>query len=307
MLTIAIYLGLNVLRRIGGQKKNILLNKENRPHLFADRVEYEPGLDGNTKPTVSTFNHEGLLKVTGFLRGKSLDVNGLVHIPGLGDFQMNQIDSPVDPNKLEKNEMKAIELKILAQVDPQKQTSLQSENIPDAMDAEQTWPTEEEIKESQKETKTKIIKRIPKGWSEYQAAWIPDTEVVKEESSDDDDDDGTVEDNDDEYMSCKESSDDELENSENDEERFTDASSISEAAVNDEMYDLQMDLVEERETMKKVKEARVDEMWPDEIDTPFDVAAKDRFQKYRGLESFRYVNILNFSLSHKKLVKYQNF
>lgn len=44
----------------------------------------------------------GTLKVTGYLRGTALSVNQLVHIPGLGDFQMSQIDAPEDPNKLDK-------------------------------------------------------------------------------------------------------------------------------------------------------------------------------------------------------------
>lgn len=35
--------------------------------------------------------------------------------------------------------------RFLAESNPNKQTSLQRENIPDEMDAEQTWPTEEEI------------------------------------------------------------------------------------------------------------------------------------------------------------------
>lgn len=39
----------------------------------------------------------GTLKVTGYLRGAPLSVNYLVHIPGLGDFQMAQIDAPFDP------------------------------------------------------------------------------------------------------------------------------------------------------------------------------------------------------------------
>jgi len=39
------------------------------------------------------------------------------------------------------------------------------------MDAEQTWPTEEELAEA---NKRKIVKIVPKGTSEYQAAWIPD-------------------------------------------------------------------------------------------------------------------------------------
>lgn len=55
------------------------------------------------------------------------------------------------------------------------QESLQNENIPDPMDAEQTWPTEEELAEAEAEQKKKkIVKRVPKGTSAYQAAWIPD-------------------------------------------------------------------------------------------------------------------------------------
>lgn len=52
---------------------------------------------------------------------------------------------------------------------------MESENIPDPMDAEQTWPTKEELDDAEAERKRKkIIKRVPKGTSAYQAAWIPD-------------------------------------------------------------------------------------------------------------------------------------
>lgn len=45
------------------------------------------------------------------------------------------------------------------------------------MDAEQTWPTDEEMKEATNKTKQKrIIKRVPEGMSVYQSAWIPDEE-----------------------------------------------------------------------------------------------------------------------------------
>lgn len=51
------------------------------------------------------------------------------------------------------------------------------ENIPDSMNAEQTWPTDEEIKEAAEKVKTKrMIKRVPEGMSVYQSAWIPDEE-----------------------------------------------------------------------------------------------------------------------------------
>lgn len=104
----------------------------------------------------------GTLKVTGYLRGISLSANQLIHIPGLGDFQLSQIDSPPDPNKintLRKNDMESsgdVFVKILEKADPSKQESLISENVPDPMDAEQTWPTNEEIEMAEKEQKVGI-------------------------------------------------------------------------------------------------------------------------------------------------------
>lgn len=61
----------------------------------------------------------------------------------------------------------------------------------------------------------------------------------------------------------------------------------SEIAVNDEKYDKEMDIQEEKESLEKLKAAKGDLHFPDEIDTPFDQTARVRFQKYRGLESFR--------------------
>ena len=49
---------------------------------------------------------------------------------------------------------------------------LEAENVPDEMEGEQTWPTEEELMAAGKAQKKK--KKVPKGTSEYQAAWILD-------------------------------------------------------------------------------------------------------------------------------------
>lgn len=86
--------GFNLFRRIGSQKKKVLHNKDNRPHLYAENVEYvENTVDPNA----------GVLKVTGHLRGISLDVNSLVHLPNLGDFQLSQIDLSADPFRHDKD------------------------------------------------------------------------------------------------------------------------------------------------------------------------------------------------------------
>lgn len=75
--------GFNLFRRIGDQKKKVIHNKDNRPHLFAENIEYNE----NTSDPSS-----GTLKITGYVHGVGLDANSLVHIPNLGDFQMSQID-----------------------------------------------------------------------------------------------------------------------------------------------------------------------------------------------------------------------
>lgn len=229
--------------RIGGQKKNTLLNKDNRPHLHADAVEFVPnaGADGTAAATFGT------LKVTGFLRGRTLNVNGLVHVPGLGDYQMSQIDKAVDGYKLDANRRGGAdaemtdgdEVQVLDRADPAQQTSLVKENVPDEMDAEQTFPTDEEIAAAQAETKrSKLVKRVPKGMSDYQACWIPDVEELDEDDEDDDDDDmDDDEDAESDFMSCKsdQESGDEFEHNEQVEE-FDDVS-VSEAPVNHEKYD----------------------------------------------------------------------
>ena len=79
-----------------------------------------------------------------------------------------------------------VELTVLAEADESSAESLISSNDPDDMANEQTWPTEEELNEAQNgsigdnipDAKTgttpKRVRKIPKGMSEYQAAWIID-------------------------------------------------------------------------------------------------------------------------------------
>lgn len=47
------------------------------------------------------------------------------------------------------------------------------------MDGEQTWPTKEELAEAEEESRVKKhrVKKVPKGMSDYQAAWIPDSDA----------------------------------------------------------------------------------------------------------------------------------
>lgn len=274
--------GLNLLRRIGNQKRNIIHHREKRPYMLAEEVEYVADTEGDS----------GTLKISGYLRGMPLTVNGLVHITGLGDFQMSRIDGLEDPHPLnlgkentksdETMDSEVTKVSVLQVADPAKQDSLVSENIPDPMEAEQTWPTEEEIEQANLETKTKKVKKVPKGWSDYQAAWIVESDAEGEGS-----DDGSESEDDDEadeFMSCEEDQSDQEENGEdNDFESVTE----SEVGPTDEKYDATIDAAEEHEMLQKLAAAKEDRQFPDEVDTPQDVPARERFMRYRGLESFR--------------------
>ena len=48
-------------------------------------------------------------------------------------------------------EMEDEEIRVLERADPALQITLQSENVPDPMEGEQTWPTAEELEEAEGE------------------------------------------------------------------------------------------------------------------------------------------------------------
>ncbi|KRX19308.1 Pre-rRNA-processing protein TSR1 -like protein [Trichinella nelsoni] len=94
------------------------------------------------------------LKINGYVRGPPLDVNRLLHIPGWGDFQMDKIDVITDPHPLHKyGKSHVIETCTFAVADPAKQENLESQAAVDEMNVDQTWPTEEEIAQSQSSVK----------------------------------------------------------------------------------------------------------------------------------------------------------
>jgi len=80
-----------LLRHLATQKQRHLAFRDRRAHLLAYAAEFVPGQESDLV---------GTLKVSGFVRGQTLDVNSLVHIVGHGDFQMSQVDAPPDPLSL---------------------------------------------------------------------------------------------------------------------------------------------------------------------------------------------------------------
>ncbi|KAF8410320.1 hypothetical protein HHK36_002847 [Tetracentron sinense] len=252
------------------------------------------------------------LLLYGYLRAHNLSVNQLIHVAGAGDFQLCKIDVLKDPfplNARKQDLMDSDELHDLQVVhslfpDLSKQEPLLVENIPDPLAGEQTWPTEAEMAEADRVQKEKKLKKrtLPRGTSEYQAAWIVEDTDDEDSESGNDADDGMVLDEgenglpgqegnahsdlDDDQASLfdEESEADTAMTVPWDSYEFSDTNGFM--LTTEEGENLTREQIEDE--IRKIKDAHAeDEEFPDEVDTPLDVPARKRFAKYRGLKSFR--------------------
>ncbi|KAJ6811590.1 pre-rRNA-processing protein TSR1-like protein isoform X1 [Iris pallida] len=275
---------MNCISSCGFSKSNTcqLLLAKSTPYImshevFCDRDDGNPG--------------RCTLFLSGYVRAHSISANQLVHLSGGGDFQIGRIDVLKDPfpmnerkdrNSMEADDLHSIEVIRTILPDPLKQEPLLVENIPDPLAGEQTWPTEAELAEADASNKGRKLKRkkLPRGTSDYQAAWIVDDV----DDIDDEDSHSNIEEGDGMILDMQEGFDQsDTDEGPHDIEYDEETEADTEMADNDNLTKEQ--IVAE---IKKLKEASaVDEEFPDEVDTPIDVPARKRFAKYRGLKSFR--------------------
>ncbi|CAG8658781.1 18905_t:CDS:10 [Dentiscutata erythropus] len=298
---------LNILRTICTQLPKQISWRETRPYMLVEEISF----DNNNDDSKGTF------RVTGYARGTAFSANRLIHLQNFGDFQLNQITSCPKQSKDGRDMVE--DIKVLDTANPKEQESLIAENEPNFMANEQTWPTEEEIicNEGHTElmksdipnappgtTPRKIIKRVPKGTSSYQAAWIVD--------SDDDNSDG-FSDEDGDINMCYEDDDSHLSNYEAnyDEEEYEDIEVESkQTGLNDHLDPEEEDRQLKEYLASREKEHRDDLEFPDEVDTPLNIAARIRFQKYRGLQSFRtspWDPNENLPIDYGRIFQFENF
>ncbi|KAM4589684.1 pre-rRNA-processing protein TSR1 homolog [Fundulus diaphanus] len=321
-----------LLRHLGSQRQRKLGFRSRRSHLLAQQVTFTP--NNRVEGSGGGPTDLGTLCVSGYVRGRALHADRLLHISGHGDFQLSQIDIPPDPlplhltrptkpgkgrdAEMEDGDESEVPVRVLMKADPSTRESLQTEAEVDPMDGEQTWPTEQELLEAEEARKNKRVMKVPKGTSDYQATWIIDedeeeeNDEADEESSDDDGDDIMDEamDGEDEEINSQEPGSHAASEEEDDDEEEEEEVCPTERVGADQRYDDNMDEAAEEEGLKRYREARSHEMFPDEVDTPLDTPARIRFQRYRGLKSFRsspWDPMENLPLDYSRIFQFQSF
>ncbi|EPS69910.1 hypothetical protein M569_04851, partial [Genlisea aurea] len=260
--------------------------RQERCYLVAEKIDDIPDIRDSETHTVV---------LSGYIREHHLSVNQLVHISGAGDFQLSKIEILSDPCLLNaEKRVDVMDTENSTQVvrvltpDPLKQEDLIFENVPDLLAGEQTWPTEAEMADAERDReKKKKLKKVLQGVSEYQAAWIVDDSDVENSDSDEGESDGMVLDDEEiNFPGQKSDGNSEFDHDgaslnlrDSDEETET----CSMTTEDDNLTKEQM-----KEQIQKIKDQHSDDKeFPDEVDTPLDVAARKRFAKYRGVKSFR--------------------
>eukprot|EP00960_Hanusia_phi_P054868 762796-Hanusia_phi.AAC.3 len=254
---------LSVRRHLSNVSIPVRPSWSNRSSVLAENLQIQD--DGQSK--------DALIGITGYVRNASLNVNKLFHIPSFGTYQASHVVIHGDPHRIGKGgkEIGGAEDEKTVIPDQEEQESLMMEHEVDEMDQEQTWPTEEEMQGKKK------VKKVPKGTGSYQAAWYVDNDDEYEgsdgETGDENEDEG-----DHESQESDEESEQEILEDEDEDEDDQD--------MQDDDHDQEKEM---EEFLRLKKEAKENEMFPDEIDVPLDskVPARTRFQKYRGVKSLR--------------------
>jgi len=220
---------------------------------------------------------------------------------------VERIETAVEPVRIhgKRGDQEMVETREVDRATHDRQ-DLDIENIPDCMEGEQTWPTEEEMLAAEK-SRVGVVRKVPKGTSDYQACWI------QEEDDDEGDEGSESEDSDDDMGNdtgdLPEVDDDESEEDQNEVNDF-DTQSVAMTEDGGDYDAKHVNFAAEVDEMEKLKAARIDSMFPDEVDTPMDVAARIRFQKYRGLKSFRtsvWDPKENLPLDYARIFQFENF
>lgn len=248
---------MNLLRNICQKVPKGIHWRDNRGYLLADKLD-----------KVHINEVESVLTIDGIVRGTGFNVNGLIHLPGFGDFQIEKIEKMISRSS-DNDIILPTNRESLNVLQDKEQDDLSMDQMEDIdgelSDLEDDYQLDDDWNLVDKKAVPKR-KRLPKGMSEYQARWMKDEEIeamIAEVGLQDSSD-----------IPTEESPMNDLDAEEEEED---DDEQIMEDVISPEEHEKQLQEYRKRE--------REELDFPDEIELRFDEIATERLAKYRGVKS----------------------
>jgi pre-rRNA-processing protein TSR1 len=318
-----------LVRMVCEQRAQAPAWRTQRPYIISEVSVIEP-----------VSQHLSNLVVEGYVRGCGASANQLFHVPGVGDFPLEKIELIEERvtkkhNKSKNSNTSAMKNSSDLEMEKTRQETLET-FVPDAEKREPVIrenkpPNDveydedahdkrlEHLKWEDAEKKKMMMRLKPKGWSDYQASWLPRDEsddegslfeedgeedadqgdFIREEDAEMDDggakttkeNDGNNDDGDDEMMMTDDHEEGDIEYASDEEEQeHWDGDLQGDISSDDDEETLKNLLEASKDSAKRARlRALEDENfeYPDEVEFPEDVEARRRFAKYKGLKSFR--------------------
>lgn len=274
---------LNALRNLCQKFPRQISWRDQRGYLVSDNIDF-----------VEKSEEMGSLVVQGTVRGVGFNANRLIHIPGLGDFQVETIQKIQASNRKKKTKQDDLDLDLENLFNSDENRDTLDDYLPADADMEYYSDDAEDFQYEDLTTaryddhgflpgtqQLEKAKRVPKGTSKYQAQWYLEDVIDVEEGEDVEELGGEEQilapDNemyddmmDDEYM--------------NNGAAAIEADDTKSVYADDAFEELSPE-EEERQWREYRDKEREDLEFPDEIELDPSESAIERLKRYRGLKN----------------------